>query len=181
MCQQVHNALYYSGHKWWNYDFTLPNLWSRTTKNSTSSLYWGKPGIVRLASMYTLYSIGIPPCPQDTTNPSVEDPQSTFSTEAFGEGRDSGPSIHQGCHLLPSTTTAPLLAWTISHTTGLGLWYLGSAAGVFALTNIPCFPSPDCTSWWAGWRCSWPPPSFHLKMCSDTHEPYAPNPHIKNI
>ena len=31
----------------------------------------------------------------------------------------------------------------------------------------------------AGWRFLLPPPNFHLKECSDTHEPYVPNPHNK--
>ena len=40
-----------------------PYLLSGTTKSSTSSIYWGKYGIVRLASTYPLYGIGMPYVP----------------------------------------------------------------------------------------------------------------------
>ena len=60
-------------------------LWFKTTKNSTSSLYQDKSGIVRLASTYPLYSIKMPP--QDATHPYQvlrrKDLQPHFSAESL--------------------------------------------------------------------------------------------------
>ena len=99
-------------------------LWSKTAKNNTSSLYQGKPGLLRLVLMYPLYGIEIMPNPSRCNkfpwggichqiskwNPSIRmktwDPESTSAITS-----------------IPSTTTIFSLEWQICHTKGLGLWY----------------------------------------------------------
>ena len=80
-----------------------PYLWSKTTKNNTSSLYLGKSGIVRLASMYPLYGIEMPPIPSRHNTSPIKFLMGRILNPIFvqsppSEGRDLGPSIHQCCH-----------------------------------------------------------------------------------
>ena len=78
------------------------------TKNNMSSLYWGKSGIVRLASTYPLYDIGMSPVPlrcNKLPNGRILNPIS--GAEYFSGGRDLGPSIHQCHHLHPFNTQQP--------------------------------------------------------------------------
>ena len=55
-----------------------PYLWSRMTKTNMSSLYWGKLGIVRLASTYPLYGIGTPCLLEMHQTSQWKDPQPKF-------------------------------------------------------------------------------------------------------
>ena len=99
-----------------------PYLWSEMTKNNTSSLYWDKSGIVRLASTNPLYDIKMPPSPQDATHPhhisQWKDPQPHFCTETLSKGRGFGTQYPPVLSSTPSTTSITSLAQSRNHTKG---------------------------------------------------------------
>ena len=153
--------------------YPSPYLWSKMTKNNTSSLYQGKSGIVRLASMYHLCSIKCPH-PQDTTHPlsnsSVEGSSTPFPVQnlsvcrqRFGTQYPPVPSPPP-----PSTTTIAISSQVaIPRDQGCDTrilppvcWYLlASLAPLHLVVHVLG----------VHWRCLLPPPNFHLKGCLDTH------------
>ena len=125
-----------------------PYLLLKTTRNNTSSLYWGKPGIMRLASTYPLYSITVPPVPSICNKPPQVEELLTWilNRTLLLEWRlntqyPPGPSYPS-----PLPQNVASLTWPISCTKGLGLWYPGSAIGFSVLTDVPGSPPCGCAS-----------------------------------
>ena len=118
------------------YRYPLPIFIIQNTRNNTSSLYQGKPGIMRLAcvSLVQYCNTPYPLKIQQTPRGRIFKPNSEKNPSDRVETWD--PVSTNAIILTPSTTAIASLAWPSNHTKGLELWHPGSAS-ISGLNGFP--------------------------------------------